>query len=73
MNGQALFVAKGCVVYHNHDQARQGFTGLTTDIGPDLSQVYLSADYLQTWLEDPATVRPETFAKTIKLGARHVF
>jgi mono/diheme cytochrome c family protein len=58
--GQALFMAKGCVVCHAHAQGRMGFSGLMTDVGPDLTDTPLPAEYLRVWLEDPSAIKPET-------------
>lgn len=63
--GEALFLAKGCVMCHVHaavaDVRRRTigeFNSFST--GPDLSNFRASAEYLKTWLKDPASVKPKT-------------
>ena len=56
--GRALFLAKGCATCHHHAAfAGSGFQG--SDI-PDLTTFRWSADYLRTWLKDPAALKPAT-------------
>lgn len=60
--GEALFLAKGCVMCHAHaavaDARRKTIGDFST--GPDLSNFRTSAEYLKTWLKDPASVKPKT-------------
>lgn len=59
--GQALFLAKGCVVCHEHDAVRderQAFAGFS--VGPNLSKVSRSPDYVRVWLKDPPVLKPDT-------------
>ena len=65
--GKALFLAKGCVVCHTHVEARAGYTGIQTDIGPDLTDTKLPAEYLSIWLKDPAAIKPETKMPNLEL------
>ena len=57
--GQALFVAKGCVVCHVNRHVPES-ENLSISIGPDLSQYRNAPDVLSRWLADPAAVRPTT-------------
>ena len=65
--GKALFQAKGCVVCHYHAVGRNGYTGIQTDIGPNLTGTKLPADYLRVWLKDPSAVKPETQMPNLNL------
>ena len=59
--GRALFLAKGCVVCHEHDAVRgerQAFAGFS--VGPNLSKVSRSPDYVRVWLKDPPVLKPDT-------------
>jgi mono/diheme cytochrome c family protein len=53
--GRRLFVAKGCVTCHLHgDVAGSG----VVPVGPELSALRLSADFLQKFLADPSILPP---------------
>jgi cytochrome c2 len=68
--GEALFVAKGCVVCHAHAAMRdvrqqmgiEHFNASSSEFstGPDLSQRAVTEQFLQIWLKDPQAVRPDT-------------
>jgi mono/diheme cytochrome c family protein len=49
--GQRLFVAKGCLTCHLHDQVPASGA---VKVGPDLSGRRFAADYLQRFLADPS-------------------
>ncbi|MEO7910712.1 MAG: cytochrome c [Roseiflexaceae bacterium] len=57
--GKALFLAKGCATCHRHAAVASSGFGPGSDI-PDLTTARWSADYLRTWLKDPAAVKPAT-------------
>jgi cytochrome c2 len=57
--GQALFVAKGCVVCHVNRHVPES-ENLSISIGPELSLYRNAPDFLSRWLADPAAVRPTT-------------
>ena len=65
--GKALFQAKGCVVCHTHAEGREGFNGLRTNVGPELTDTALPPEYLRVWLKDPSAVKPETQMPTLGL------
>jgi len=48
--GRALFIAKGCNACHLHDAALNTWSA---EVGPDLTDYQLPADYLRAWLTDP--------------------
>lgn len=64
--GQILFQAKGCVSCHQHDKVN--YQGTRTNIGPNLTQRDVSAEFLRIWLHNPADVRPETFMPNLGLS-----
>jgi cytochrome c2 len=57
--GRALFSAKGCATCHRHAAVSGSGFGPESDI-PDLTTFRWTAEYLRTWLKDPAAVRPNT-------------
>ena len=57
--GKALFSAKGCATCHRHAAVSSSGFGPEGGI-PDLTTYRWSADYLRTWLKDPAAVKPAT-------------
>jgi len=66
--GQRLFIAKGCVVCHNHEaaaEARQNFDGF--EVGPNLTHFSASPDYVAKWLDDPNAVKPGTQMPALEL------
>jgi mono/diheme cytochrome c family protein len=59
--GRALFVAKGCVTCHVHEEAK---AELSTAVGPELTGRRYPADYLKRFLANPAIAvaqRPATW------------
>ena len=66
--GRALFLAKGCIVCHNHAavaEARKPFADFS--IGPNLTRLQANPDFLQKWLRDPSAVKPGTQMPTLGL------
>ncbi len=71
--GEFLFQAKGCIVCHNHEALREGYTGITTDIGPDLSfGTKRPVEFLRTWLKDPAAIKPGTSMPNLELSEAEI-
>jgi cytochrome c2 len=66
--GRALFLAKGCVMCHQHAAVRAATQFEGANIGPDLTQPRFSADYLHKWLKDPSSVKPNTQMPTLGLS-----
>src|SRR5580765_5349175 len=50
--GKALFSAKGCMSCHHH--AAVAGSGAFSEGNPDLTTARWSADFLRTWLQNPA-------------------
>ncbi len=71
--GQALFLAKGCIVCHRHDAVREARKELGSfSIGPNLTKVKADPDYLRRWLKDPSAVKPGTGMPTLGLSATEI-
>ncbi|MBX3056109.1 MAG: hypothetical protein KF770_06505 [Anaerolineae bacterium] len=68
--GEILFVAKGCVTCHQHSGV--AYSGIRTDIGPNLSHHQVGAEFLRLWLRDPAQVRPQTLMPNLELSDREI-
>jgi len=63
--GQILFVSKGCVTCHLHEAV--SYSGIQTNIGPNLTSHDVSADFLRLWLRDPSQIRPQTVMPDLEL------
>jgi len=71
--GQTLFLAKGCVICHEHDAVRderQAFAGFS--VGPNLSQLSRSPDYVRVWLKDPPGLKPDTQMPNLGLSSEEI-
>jgi cytochrome c551/c552 len=68
--GQRLFVAKGCVVCHQHDAVAdvKKTIGFSMDDVPDLTNFSANADYLAKWLDDPQSIKPKTYMPQLNLS-----
>jgi mono/diheme cytochrome c family protein len=66
--GKALFLAKGCVVCHQNDAvADQRGDFQPIEIGPDLTNLRPTSEFLHRWLKDPSAVKPGTGMPTLGL------
>lgn len=68
--GQALFVAKGCIVCHQHDSVSdiRRLYGLEDfSLGPNLPTLITDPQLLHTWLKDPSALKPETDMPNLEL------
>ncbi|GAB4580782.1 MAG: hypothetical protein Fur0022_35240 [Anaerolineales bacterium] len=65
--GRALILAKGCLVCHSHSEAGFKFTGIQTNIGPDLATLKYPPEYIEVWLKDPAEIKPKTLMPNLEL------
>ena len=63
--GRNLFIAKGCMLCHSHTETNM-VREFGVDIGPDLTNLTASPDYLRLWLKDPSAVK--SIAKMPTLG-----
>lgn len=71
-DGQQLFMAKGCVVCHQHARGRLGYEGLQSNIGPNLTEIKLPAEYLRIWLANPPGVKPKTAMPNLNLSSEEI-
>ncbi len=69
--GRALFAAKGCTGCHRHDEVRGSGQFGGTDI-PDLTDYAGDPDFLRVWLENPKSVRPNTFMPDLGLSQSEI-
>ncbi len=69
--GRALFVAKGCVVCHNHPAFRTERLAMGaiefSDV-PSLANLKIDPDYLRRWLHDPKALKPTTWMPNLNLS-----
>ncbi|MBI3942064.1 MAG: c-type cytochrome [Chloroflexi bacterium] len=66
--GKALFLAKGCVMCHQHEAVkaeRREFADF--HVGPDLTNITSDPAYLRRWLQDPSGVKPDTMMPALGL------
>jgi len=68
--GEALFLAKGCVVCHTHNAVRDERRAFADfSIGPNLSYLMKNDPaFLHRWLKDPSAIRPGTAMPTLGLS-----
>ncbi len=67
--GRDLFLAKGCIVCHQNGRVQYSQTGFQSlQIGPDLTNGKLTAEFLHIWLNDPSKVKPGTQMPTLGLS-----
>lgn len=55
--GKVFFSAKGCMACHRHAEVAAAWT---TEIGPNLTVYATDPLWLESWLKDPTSVRPQT-------------
>jgi len=63
--GKAMFLAKGCATCHHH--AALAGSGALGEGVPDLTTYRWNAEFLRSWLKDPAAVKPGTYMPTLNL------
>lgn len=64
--GEALFVAKGCIQCHQNSNVSMAENML--QIGPDITFVKRSPEYLQAWLADPSALKTDTLMPNLHLS-----
>ncbi len=58
--GEALFIAKGCLSCHVNQRVDSRYFVFSTEVGPNLTSYQTSPEYLRLWLSDPKAVKPHT-------------
>jgi cytochrome c2 len=56
--GERLFLAKGCATCHLHREVDLPAQAITVEVGPDLTAFTADPAYLESWLKDPAAIKP---------------
>lgn len=64
--GRALFLAKGCVTCHRHDDAAPPSSSI--QIGPALTNYEPDEAFVRGWLRDPQAIRPTTMMPNLELS-----
>lgn len=75
--GEALFLAKGCITCHTHTTISSKYdlvSGISgpAGIAPDLTSFAADPAYLRSWLANPAAVRPNTSMPNLNLSADEI-
>ena len=70
--GEALFIAKGCVVCHAQPSGASRIRIDTQDVGIDLTKIAYSPEYLRLWLADPKSIKPQTFMPDLDLSPAEI-
>jgi cytochrome c2 len=65
--GRDLFIAKGCMLCHSHNETNK-IREFGTDMGPDLTNFNASPEYLRIWLKDPSSVKSTAKMPTLGLS-----
>lgn len=75
VEGQALFVAKGCLTCHRfpplEGERRDYFVGFMEE-APRLADYQNDPTFLRAWLRDPSAVRPGTPMPNLKLSEEEI-
>jgi len=69
--GRRLFIAKGCMVCHSHSETNT-IREIGVDVGPDLTNIKASPEYLQMWLKDPLLVKSTTKMPSLGLSGAEI-
>jgi cytochrome c2 len=75
--GEALFIAKGCIICHAHTDVAAKLEPSQGPIrpavkAPNLSQYEGSPEFLRLWLENPAAVKPDTLMPNLGLSGEEI-
>jgi len=68
--GEALFVAKGCIQCHQNGNVTMART--LFPIGPNLTNYEASPEFLRMWLADPPSIKPETAMPDLELSEAEI-
>lgn len=67
--GKALFVAKGCVTCHVHNQVATQFS---VEVGPNLTGYKVIPEYVTVWLKNPKAIKPATQMPQLGLSEQEI-
>lgn len=67
--GEALFVAKGCVMCHQNERS---ITLSAPHIGPNLTDYKADPEFVRSWLADPLAMKPEALMPDLQLGDEEI-
>lgn len=73
--GRRLFLAKGCVVCHQHaelDSVRAAMDGFDFAAAPNLSILKIDEAFLNHWLHNPGAVKPGTAMPNLNLSDHEI-
>jgi cytochrome c2 len=75
--GEALFLAKGCIICHNHSDVSSKHDVVSDTSGPagsapNLSSYSSSSEFLRRWLAEPTKVRPNTTMPDLDLTSGEI-
>ena len=65
--GRDLFIAKGCMMCHSHNETNK-IREFGVDMGPDLTDLTASPEYLRVWLKDPSAAKSTAQMPTLGLS-----
>ena len=65
--GRDLFIAKGCMMCHSHSETNE-IREFGVDMGPDLTNLTASPDYLRLWLKDPRAAKSTATMPNLNLS-----
>lgn len=65
--GRDLFIAKGCMMCHSHNETNK-IREFGVDMGPDLTNLTASPEYLRVWLKDPSAAKSTAQMPTLGLS-----
>ncbi|MGQ0600167.1 MAG: c-type cytochrome [Anaerolineales bacterium] len=75
--GEALFLAKGCVMCHAHTAVAEARAKALGDFNSfstsrDLSDFTATPEYLRAWLQNPKLIKPDTMMPNLDLTAAEI-
>lgn len=65
--GRDLFIAKGCMLCHSHTETNN-IREFGVDMGPELTNITASPEYLRLWLKDPKAAKSTATMPTLELS-----
>jgi cytochrome c2 len=71
LDGEALFVSKGCIQCHQNDNMTL-VAAQSSSVGPNLTHYQGEAEFLRRWLADPPAVKPRTRMPNLGLNAAEI-